>query len=187
LSEDTDGDLLDGTVEADETWIGGVAHRHGDKGILENKTPVVSLVERDGRVRSQVVSKVNGSEITKILKEHVASTARLNTDDSGVYAEASTLFVSHDRVNHSIKEYARHDATTGRLATTNAVEGFFGNSKRSIDGTHHNISRKHLPLYFAELDYKYNTRKTTDGQRTIDGLKTIEGKRLTLKARKSST
>jgi len=69
---------------------------------------------------------------------------------------------------------------SGRLATTNAAEGFFGNSKRSIDGTHHNISRKHTDSYFAELDYKYNTRKETDGARTMEGIRKMEGKRLML-------
>ena len=65
---------------------------------------------------------------------------------------------------------------SGRLATTNSAEGFFGNSKRSIDGTHHNISRQHTDLYLAELDYKYNTRKQTDAARTIGGIQKIEGK-----------
>ena len=59
--------------------------------------------------------------------------------------------------NHKAEEYARIDS--GTLVTTNTVEGFFGNSKRSIDGTHHHISRQHINLYFAELDYKYNTAK----------------------------
>jgi len=90
-------------------------------------------------------------------------------------------------VNHSQEEYARDDAATGRKATTNTVEGFFGNSKRSIDGTHHNISREHMDLYFAELDFKYNTRKVTDGERTVEALRLIEGKRLMLKRPKAAT
>ena len=102
-----------------------------------------------------------------------------------VYAEAGRGFASHDRVNHSEEEYARFDRKTGRLATTNTVEGFFGNSKRSIDGTHHHISRKHTGLYFAELDHKYNTRKMTDGERTVLGIKGIEGKRLMLRTPKN--
>ncbi len=84
-------------------------------------------------------------------------------------------------VNHSVEEYARHDRLTGRLATTNTAEGFFGSTKRSIDGTHHHVSRKHLPLYLAELDYKYNTRKVSDGARTVTGIKMMEGKRLMLR------
>lgn len=68
-----------------------------------------------------------------------------------------------------------------RLASTNTAEGFFGNSKRSIDGTHHQVSRKYLPFYLAELDFKYNTRKMTDGARTADAIPKIVGKRLMLR------
>jgi hypothetical protein len=83
-------------------------------------------------------------------------------------------------VNHSREEYVRHDVS-GRLATTNTAEGFFGNSKRSLDGTHHQVSAKHLPLYLAELDYKYNTREETDGARTNTAIPKMVGKRLMLR------
>ena len=172
-------DLLKGTVEADETYIGGKKRGKG-RGYTGNKTPVVSLVERGGNVRSQVVDQVSGKKITKILKRHVALTACLNTDESPVYTKAGKSFTSHDTVNHKAEEYARVDRS-GRLATTNTVEGFFGNSKRSLDGTHHQISSKHTGLYFAELDYKYNTRQVSDGERTVKGIRKMEGKRLTLK------
>lgn len=175
---------LDGTVEADETYIGGKKRGHG-RAYTGNKTSVVSLVERGGRVRSQVVEKVTGKEITKILKAHVSSDAHLNTDESRLYKKVGQEFASHDVVNHSAEEYGRQDAQTGRLATTNAVEGFFGNSKRSLDGTHHHISKKHTGLYFAELDYKYNTRKGTDGARTVSGIHGIAGKRLMLRSPKA--
>jgi hypothetical protein len=98
----------------------------------------------------------------------------------------------HQQIVSKIKNLAAdpYPATTkmlkaGRKATTNAVEGFFGNSKRSLDGTHHHISRKHTGLYLAELDHKYNTRKLTDGERTVIGIKGMEGKRLMLRFPKS--
>ena len=176
---------LDGTVEADETYMGGKRRGKG-RGYVGNKTPVVSLVERGGRVRSQVAPMVTGDAMGKLLKKHVARSANLNTDESPVYTKAGRDFASHDTVNHGIEEYARDDVSTGRKATTNTVEGFFGNSKRSIDGTHHNISRGHMDLYFAELDFKYNTRKVTDGERTVEAIKKIEGKRLMLKRPKAA-
>src|SRR3984893_4222447 len=138
-------DRLDGTVEADETFIGGKKRGMGRR-YVGNKTAVVALVERGGRVRSQVVHTVTG-------------------DALGLYKKLGKSFASHDMVNHSEEEYARRDVS-GRLATTNTAEGFFGNSKRALDGTHHHVSGKHLPLYLAELDYKYNTREDTDGART---------------------
>jgi len=170
---------LDGIVEADETYIGGVKRGMGRR-YTGNKTAVVSLVERGGRVRSQVVQKVSGDVLGRLLKKHVAESAHLNTDEAPVYKKPGKSFASHDVVNHSQEEYVRHDVS-GRLASTNTAEGFFGNSKRSLDGTHHQVSRQHLPLYLAELDYKYNTRDETDGARTASGIQKITGKRLMLR------
>lgn len=172
-------DKLDGTVEADETYVGGVRRGMGRR-YTGNKTAVVSLVERGGRVRSQVVGKVTGDALGQLLKRHVAESAHLNTDEAPVYRKPGKAFASHDVVNHGREEYARRDVS-GRLATTNTAEGFFGNTKRSLDGTHHHVSGKHLPLYLAELDYKYNTRGETDGARTAKGIPKIVGKRLMLR------
>ncbi|MDE0398916.1 MAG: IS1595 family transposase [Candidatus Poribacteria bacterium] len=168
-----------GTVEADETFIGGKRRGVGS-GYVENKTPVISTVERGGKVMSKAVGRVTGKEITKVLREQVAKNAHLNTDESLVYEKVGKEFASHATVNHHAEEYARRDEF-GTLVTTNTVEGFFGNSKRSIDGTHHHISRQHTNLYFAELDYKYNTRKETDGERTVGAIQQVEGKRVMYK------
>jgi hypothetical protein len=171
---------LDGTVEADETYIGGAKRGRG-RGYVGNKTAVVSLIERGRRVRSTVVEKVSGPALDKLLKAHIHLSAHLNTDESPIYAKTGKDFASHDTVNHSQEEYGRRDEATGRHATTNTAEGFFGNTKRSLDGTHHHVTAKKLPLYLAELDYKYNTRKVTDGARTVGAIKLVEGKRLMLR------
>jgi transposase-like protein len=123
-------DKLNGTVEADETYIGGVKRGMGRR-YTGNKTAVVSLVERGGRVRSHVPHKVTGDVLGRLLKEHVSQDAHLNTDESPLYKKSGKGFASHDTVNHSLEEYVRHEA--GRLATTNTVEGFFGNAKL-LDG-----------------------------------------------------
>lgn len=176
-------DKLTGIVEADETYIGGKRRGRG-RGYVGNKTAVVSLVERGGRVRSTVVEKVTGPALDRLLKAHIHRSAHLNTDESPVYTKTGSAFASHDTVNHSIEEYSRRDEDTGRHATTNTAEGFFGNSKRSLDGTHHHVSEQHLPLYMAELDYKYNTRKVSDGARTATGIKLVAGNRLMLRPSK---
>lgn len=185
LKEVGPAEKLCGEVEADETYIGGRARGRG-RGYVKNKTPVVSLVEKGGRVRSTVVENVNKNSIASLLGQHVEPSAHLSTDESSVYAEPGKGFASHATVNHSEEEYARRDRETGRLVTTNTVEGFFGNSKRSIDGTHHHVSRQHLHLYVTELDFKYNTRKITDGQRTDKGIRGIEGKRLMMRRPKAA-
>jgi len=168
---------LTGEVEADETYIGGKAKGKG-RGYTGNKIAVVSLVQRGGEVRSTVAERVTGKTISTLLKRHVSADAHLNTDESPLYTKAGKEFASHATVNHSAEEYGYYDYRSGRNVTTNTVEGYFGNSKRSLDGTHHQISRQHLHLYTAELDFKYNTRKETDGQRTPNGIRRIEGKRL---------
>lgn len=185
LMDPAPGDKLGGTVEADETYIGGKKSGHG-RGYVGNKTAVVSLVEREGRVRSHVVENVSGKEITKLLRAHVSKDAHLNTDESKLYKKVGKEFASHDVVNHSREEYGYTDIMSGRLATTNTAEGFFGNSKRSLDGTHHHISKQHTGLYFAELDYKYNTRASTDGARTASGIQGVVGKRLMLRRPKGA-
>jgi transposase-like protein len=179
LKEGNPGGPFTGTVEADESWVGGRRTGRGH-GFTGNKTQIVSLVERGGRVRTHVVERITGAKITKLLRENLDPSVRLNTDESKLYDRVGKEFRSHDRVNHSRYEYGRFDRKTRRLATTNAVEGFFGNAKRSIDGTHHSISRRHAGLYFAEVDYKYNSREATDGERTVGAIRRSEGKRLTL-------
>lgn len=66
------------------------------------------------------------------------------------------------------------------VVTTNAVEGFFGNLKRGLNGVYHHVSRQHLPLYLAEFDFRYSERDTTDGARMNEGVRKVEGKRLML-------
>ncbi len=75
-------------------------------------------------------------------------------------------------MHHKSGEYVR-----GKIHT-NTVEGFFGQLKRSINGTHHSISHRHLHRYLAEFDWRYNTRRMTDGARTLATIKAGEGKRL---------
>jgi transposase-like protein len=185
LKTPTTGDPLTGVVEADETYIGGKKRGRG-RGYTGNKIAVVSLVQRGGDVRSTVMGPVNGNTIGGLLERHVSPDAHLMTDESPLYKKVGKGFASHATVNHSAEEYAYYDYRSGRTVTTNTVEGFFGNSKRSIDGTHHQVSRQHLHLYTAELDFKYNTRKSTDGQRTTQGIGRIEGKRLIYRAKVTS-
>lgn len=170
----------DKTVEADETYIGGV--RKGGR-YVGDKMAVVSVVERGGKVRSRLRDgRMTGNAVTRYLTESVARESNLHTDESHLYSKIGKLFASHKTVNHGDEEYGRYE--DGELVTTNTVEGFFGNTKRSIDGTHHQVSRKHLPLYLAEVDYKYNTRDLTDGARTATGIPKIVGKRLMLRSPK---
>jgi len=171
--------VLEGTVETDETHAGGKVRGRG-RGYAKNKTAVVSLVERNSDVRSHAVDDVNSESMKKIISKNVDSSAYSNTDQSLIHTEADRHFVTHDVINRSAEEYARTEKMTVRKASSETAEGFFGNSKQSIDGTHHHVSKDHAHLYFSELDYKYNTRAVTGGARPLGGVKKMEGKRLML-------
>lgn len=168
--------MLKGTVEVDETYIGG--RIHGKRGKLNNKTCVVSLVERGGNARSFVLDRITGANLKGAIIQHVQDGSVVCTDDYFGYRPMPKIF-KHKAVKHSAHEYASKEG--GFTAHTNTVESKFSLLKRGIIGTFHQVSRKHLPLYLAEFDHRFNHRKSTDGQRTVSALKMAEGKRLTLK------
>lgn len=176
------GMLMNGTVEADETYIGGKPRRENNaprlnqrqaaRRRMDNKTPVVSLVQRGGEVRSRVMKKVTGANLGKLLAENVNPRATLMTDSLRFYRKPGKAFARHESVDHSLGEYVRGDAHI------NSAEGYFSQLKRSIDGTHHHVSQQHLHRYLGEFDYRYNTRKLEDGDRTRLAIRMAEGKRL---------
>ena len=148
---------LSGTVEADETFVGGVRRGHG-RGYKGNKTIVVTVVERGGMARSHVMpeSGVSQNTVGAFLGKHVDGSAILNTDESRLYSFPHGTFRAHDRIKHKIEEYSVVDPFTGRRISTNVVEGYFGNFKRQLDGTHHHVSPAHLHRYSSEFEFKYN-------------------------------
>jgi transposase-like protein len=170
-------------VEVDETYFGPKVPR--SRGAYQpHKTPVVALVERGGNVRSRVMEYVDAANIKQVLDEHVDKESALHTDESAVYRKAGNEFASHGTVNHFRKEYARTDAS-GTLITSNTVEGYFGVLKRGLEGVYQRVEKHYLPQYLAEFDFRYNTRKQSDGSRTIQGIRKVEGKRLTLRKPKA--
>ena len=169
---------LEGTVEADETYVGGKPRamqrrfpsRYGPTG---NKVPVFAMVQRQGQVRAWPIARVTGATLAKALHENVSRDARLMTDQLLAYRKPGRGFRGgHEAVRHDINEYVRGDAYT------NTVEGFFSLLKRQIYGTHHSVSKEHLHRYVSEAAYKYNTRTLNDMQRLAAAIKASEGKRL---------
>lgn len=155
---------LSGTVEMDETFVGGKRHFKGRPGFtgpipgsnsFSNKTTVLGAVERGGEVRFRVAGNRGNRAIKTFFEDTVADGAEaVYTDDYGVYqfigiADGDT---KHETVNHSAKEYVRGEVHT------NTVEGVWSLFKRGLVGTHHQMSVKHLPAYLAETAFKYNNR-----------------------------
>ena len=82
------------------------------------------------------------------------------------------MFLGHETVNHSAKEYVRG------ICHVNTAESVHALLKRGVTGVYHHWSKKHLHRYLSEFDFRWNNRKITDSERTVEAIKGLEGKRL---------
>jgi transposase-like protein len=183
----SDGNPLEqmvGTIEADETYVGGRRKRmrgetkqEAQKAKFDNKVPVVALVNRDtGKVRATVMPRVTRENLHEYIGKNVEMKhSRLYTDEAPVYEHIGRRFFSHEQVNHTKGEYARG------TVNTNSAEGFFGILKRGITGVYHHVGKGHLSKYVDEFSFRYNSRTVSDGKRAEMLVQGAAGKRLTYK------
>lgn len=152
-----------GVVECDETYVGGnpkMMHasrraklkREGSN--YSNKTMVLGAIERGGKVRMQVGrSPATKEEIHTFIRARLAEDTRLIcTDEHKAYIGLDDANTIHATVNHSAKEYVRG------LVHTNTLENAWSLFKRSVIGSYHQISVKHLDRYLDEFEFRFNNR-----------------------------
>jgi transposase-like protein len=167
---------LTGTVEADETYVGGKKRHVGmtpKRGY--DKAAVFGVVERGGDVRFRMLKRVTYDRLRDVLAENADGTCRIITDEHGAYPRATAPFSGgHQTVTHSVRQYK----VPGTDVHTNTIEGVFSLIKRGVMGTFHSVSKKHLPNYLNEFEFRWNTRKMDDGQRVARAIRRVDGKRL---------
>ena len=162
---DRDFEKLGGIVEVDETFVGGLAkNRHWDKrggghgtgGIGSGKTPIVGAVSRKGNAVCRVIENVRASTLINFVHEAVSTKVSLLCTDQ--YVGYRSLDADY---RHGVIDHARGEYVIGAIHT-NTIEGFWSIFKRGVVGTFHKVSRKYMPLYVAEFQFRYNNRRNPD-------------------------
>jgi len=157
--------MLENTVEMDETFIGGKnKNRHWDKKVpnsqgrsCKDKIPVWGAIS-NGILITEVVPNTQQETLEPIIRKHVKEGSTINTDEWKAYNDLHKWF-NHQRVNHGAKQYVNGKAST------NSIESAWACLKRSMYGTYHWVSKKHLSRYVAEFTLRFNTRKDKEQER----------------------
>jgi len=157
------GELLEGIIEVDETYVGGKnKNRHMDKRTEggqgrggEDKTPVVGTLQRDGKVKAQKVNDVSRKSLHAVVKQNVKEGSTVMTDEWRSYNGLCLLY-GHQIVKHAMGEYVNG------ACHTNTLEGFWSLLKRGVIGQFHYVTPKHLNKYIDEFCFRYNERKNVD-------------------------
>jgi len=146
---------LKGIVEVDETWVGGKRRDHPVHGPWHNKTMVLGAVERGGNVRLKVEQRRDRETLQGFVKDAVHDDAEAiftDADENPAYGNLGDADTYHAVINHRSEEWVRAQVHT------NTVEGVWSLLKRSIVGSYHQLSAKHLPAYLDEVAFKFNNR-----------------------------
>lgn len=147
---EVDAQLLKGIVEVDETFVGGEMQGKG-RGYRGNKVTVVGAMQRGGNICLQVVRGTDRETLHGFIRENVDdSTEAIYTDEWPAYRGVAD---EHETVKHRTGEYVRGDVHT------NSIENVWSLLKRSIVGSYHQVSAKHLDAYLDELEFRFNNRE----------------------------
>ena len=150
--------MLDGTVEMDETYVGGKQRNPGRGRATTNKEVVVGIRQRNGDLRFFHAMDAKTGTLARYIRANISTDVDvIVTDELPAYRKAVGNF-SHETVNHSAKEYVR----LGTDIHTNSIESAFSLLKRGIIGTWHKVSAKHLQAYLDEMTFRFDRRNRSD-------------------------
>src|SRR5919199_622801 len=151
--QEVDAQLLKGIIEVDETFMGGKVEGMG-RGHKENKTVVVGAFERGGAIRLRVVRGRDRETLQGFIRENTAGdTQAIYTDEWPAYRSIAGQDTEHEAVKHREGEYVKGDVHA------NSLENVWSLLKRSIIGSYHQVSAKHLDAYLDELEFRFNNRE----------------------------
>ena len=162
---------LSNIVESDTTYVGGKeGNKHESKKLHSGrgtvgKTPVVGIKERQGKVKAKPVENDDANTLVGFVDENITDGTTVYTDEATAYArlEQTLRQIKHETVKHGQGEYAR-----GKKVHTNNIESVWAVLKRSIHGTWHHVSQKHLARYVNEVTFRLN-----DGNCEVDTIDRI--------------
>ncbi len=152
--------MLDGTVEMDETYVGGKLKGFGSKAARNAKEIVIGLRQRNGDLRFFHADDAKSGTLARYIRENVSSDVEVLITDSFPAYKHAVGDAEHKTVNHLAGEYVRYE--NGACVTTNTVESAFSLLKRGIMGSWHKISAKHLESYLNEMTFRFNRRNRSD-------------------------
>jgi transposase-like protein len=144
---------LNGVIEVDEAYLGGKGRGVGSG--PADKAPVAGMVERGGKVQLEALSHVSQGTLTKFIESHLGMNVKMVITDAHPGYNRVKGIAPHKKINKKAGEATSQDHT-------NTIENVWSLLKRSLIGSYHKVSTKHLPAYLDEIAFKFNNRDNED-------------------------